>query len=220
MHSSIHSPAHIKRTTKMSSSQAHAPQFYISPAVQHLSIHLDTFLYQNSNIDRLAVGALIFHPNPAAANSPRLLLLQRSNSSRVFPNIWEFPGGRSMTEDETILQSLVRKVAEETRMRVNHIFRRVQEIVYLTVRGVRWAKLCFLVGVDEVTGQEPIQNVPVRIVRSSHRAARWASRNEIEELEVMTEGQRGVMRSGFDAFAEWCAEGNRELGERLVLLYL
>jgi ADP-ribose pyrophosphatase YjhB (NUDIX family) len=125
-----------------------------------------------------------------------------------------------MTEDETILQSLVRKVAEETRMRVNHIFRRVQEIVYLTVRGVRWAKLCFLVGVDEVTGQEPIQNVPVRIVRSSHRAARWASRNEIEELEVMTEGQRGVMRSGFDAFAEWCAEGNRELGERLVLLYL
>ena len=105
-------------------------------------------------------------------------------------------------------------------MRVNNIVRQVQDIEYLTVRGVRWAKLCFLVGVDEVTGHETAENVPVRIARSSHRASRWASATLIEELMVMTEGQREVMRSGFGAFEEWCTEGNRGLGERMVLLYL
>lgn len=105
-------------------------------------------------------------------------------------------------------------------MRVNNVVRQVQEVEYLTVRGVRWAKLCFLVGVDEVTGHEPIESVPVRIARNSHRASRWASTNVIEEVEVMTEGQREVMRSGFGAFEQWCTEGNQELGERMVLLYL
>lgn len=105
-------------------------------------------------------------------------------------------------------------------MRVNNIVRQVGEIEYLTSRGVRWAKMCFLVGVDEVTGQETIENVPVTIARSAHRASQWASTNTVEEIEAMTEGQREVMRNGFGAFEEWCNEGNRDLGERLVLLYL
>lgn len=105
-------------------------------------------------------------------------------------------------------------------MRVNNIVRQVQDIEYLTVRGVRWAKLCFLVGVDEVTGYEAIENVPVRISRNLHRASRWASANGVEEVQVMTEGQREIMRSGFGAFEEWCTQGNQELGERMVLLYL
>ena len=105
-------------------------------------------------------------------------------------------------------------------MRANNIVRQVGEIEYLTLKGIRWAKLCFLIGVEEVTGHEPIENVPVSIARSEHRASRWASTNVVEDVEVMTEGQREIMRSGFDAFEEWCNEGNRNLGERLVLLYL
>jgi hypothetical protein len=105
-------------------------------------------------------------------------------------------------------------------MRVNNVVRQVGEIEYLTVRGARWAKMCFLIGVDEVTGHEAIENVPVRISRSEHRASRWASTNTVEEVEVMTEGQREVLRSGFGAFEEWCNGGNTGLGERLVLLYL
>ena len=206
---------------KMASSQAAPPpQFYVSPAVQHLSIHLDTFLYQNPHIDYLAVGGLIFHPNTTTPNLPRLLLLQRANSGRVFPRVWEIPGGACETTDETILHSLVREVSEETGMRVNNIVRQVGEIEYLTLKGVRWAKLCFLIGVEEVTGHEAVENVPVTIERSEHRASRWASTTVVEDVEVMTEGQREVMRSGFGAFEEWCNEGNRDLGERLVLLYL
>ena len=105
-------------------------------------------------------------------------------------------------------------------MHVNNVVRQVQEVEYLTVRGVRWAKLCFLVGTDEVTGHEAIENVPVILTRTSHRASRWASTNVIEQVQATTEGQREVMRSGFGAFEEWCYEGNRDLGERIVLLYL
>ena len=105
-------------------------------------------------------------------------------------------------------------------MRVNNVIQQVQEVGYLTVRGVRWAKLCFLVRVDQVTGHEAIENVPVRIARSSHRASRWASRNVVEEVEVMTEGQREVMRDGFAAFATWWAEDNEDMRQRMVLLYL
>jgi hypothetical protein len=111
-------------------------------------------------------------------------------------------------------------VTEETGMHVNNVVRQVQEIEYLTVRGVRWAKLCFLLGTDEVTGHEALEDVPVMLTRNSHRASRWASTTVIEGVQVMTEGQREVMRSGFGAFEEWCNEGNGDLGERMVLLYL
>lgn len=220
MHLSTPIPVVIEATDKMSSSQAAAAQFYVSPAVQHLSIHLDTFLYQNPNIDRLAVGGLIFHPHTAVENSHRLLLLQRSNSCRCFPRVWEVPGGRSQSADETILHSLVRKVSEETGMRVNNVVTQVRETEYLTLKGVRWAKMCFLVGVDEVTGHEAMESVPIRTTGSAHRASRWASRNTVEEVEVMTEGQREVMRSGFEACETWCNEGHQQIGERMVLLYL
>lgn len=122
--------------------------------------------------------------------------------------------------DETILHSLARAVSEETGMRVNNIVGQVGEIEYLTLRGVRWAKLSFLIGVEDVTGHEAIEDVPVRLARSKHRASRWASANVVEDVLVMTEGQREVMRTGYGAFEEWCNEGNRDLGERLVLLYL
>jgi len=196
-----------------------SPDFYVSPAVQHLSMHLDTFLNSNTHIDRLAVGGLIFHSD-TAANSPRLLLLQRSNSVRNFPRAWEIPGGQCELADETILHSISREVLEKTGMRVNNIVGQVGEIEYFNLKGVRWARMCFLIGVEEVTGHEAKENVRVRLARSEHRASVWASSSRIEEVEVMTEGQRQVMRDGFGAFEEWCNQGSQDMGERLVLLYL
>jgi hypothetical protein len=37
---------------------------------------------------------------------------------------------------------------------------------------------------------------------NEHKSYRWVERDELDELEVMTEGQMEVMRKGFDGRSE------------------
>jgi hypothetical protein len=62
------------------------------------------------------------------------------------------------------------------------------------LKGKWWSKICCLVGVEE-------ERMDVQL-SSEHRSYRWIKRDEVDELVVMTEGQREVMRKGFDVRSE------------------
>jgi hypothetical protein len=66
---------------------------------------------------------------------------------------------------------------------------------YAIVAGVKWAKLCFMVHVREITGPEKWEDIVVTFERTVHCGFRWAKLVEVEDVVVMTEGQRGVMRA-------------------------
>ena len=173
-------------------------KFRVSLDLQHLRIPLRTFLSYNPQIERLAVGGLIFHHGLAARNSSHLLLLQRVNFGCAFPSVWEIPGGTCKSSDETILDSLVREVSEETSMQVTQITAQVGDMEYATVKGTRWGKMCFMVKVKEVTEREKKEDIVVDIEATEHCAFQWARVNDVQDIAVMTEGQREVMRTGFN----------------------
>ena len=60
----------------------------------------------------------------------------------------------SLGSDETILHSLVREVSEETSMQVTQIMAQVGGMKCATVNGLRWGKICFMTGVEEITGRK------------------------------------------------------------------
>ncbi len=47
----------------------------------------------------------------------KYLLLKRSSSSKFFPNLWDFPGGKIKLEEDTI-EALTRETMEETSLEV------------------------------------------------------------------------------------------------------
>lgn len=80
---------------------------------------------------------------------------------------------------------------EETGLTVRSIREQVGGLETLLIKGVMWAKLCFVVAVEEDIGR-------VRIDDHEHEAWMWAGKEEIEKVEVMTEGQRDVMKLGLE----------------------
>jgi hypothetical protein len=226
----------------MSGSRHYAPQIpnlFVPENLQYLSVPLDTFLCQNAEIDNLSIGSLIFHPNTATipassdayetttVNIPHILLLQRSSTSRN-PHSWEPPSGTCNANSATIFDSLAQTILNTTNLRVTSIVSQVGEMEYYTCKGGRWGRLNFLVGVEEVTGQEAMEDVNIRVTRGEHRAWRWVGLGELEGAGVLrlvgnsdrNQWLRDTLAAGFTAFEEWCEEGNRGFGERMVLLYL
>lgn len=51
----------------------------------------------------------------------RYLLIRRSESERNFPGLWAFPGGK-VEEEETVVDTLLREVREETGLRLDGFF--------------------------------------------------------------------------------------------------
>jgi hypothetical protein len=82
---------------------------------------------------------------------------------------------------------------------VTDVKEQVGPLETLTVKGVRWGKLCFVVAVEGEGG--------VRIDESEHQAWRWSDKDQIEQVAVMTEGQREVMRLGFLGWEQSTREG-------------
>ena len=143
------------------------------------------------------VGAFIFtHTTPT-----RLLLIRRAATERAFPGLWEVPGGGAELTDATLLDTVVREVAEETGLRVTEI---VEFLEYLDFRGGTgrgWRKHNFIVEVekgDVVT--DPAE----------HDEFGWFEEEEAEKLRATTESMRKSITDAFKRAREIQAGEGKE----------
>lgn len=122
--------------------------------------------------------------------------------------MWEVPGGTCETSDPTIFHTLSREVFEETGLLVSAIKEQVGDLECSSLKGVRWAKMCFIVsvmdtrdqqiGAEEQLNEKKGSSLSISIDPEEHEAWRLADREVVEEVCVMSEGQREVMRAGFN----------------------
>lgn len=88
---------------------------------------------------RLVASAVVIH-------SSRVLLLQRAAHS-FQPLLWELPGGRCESRDESVIASAVRELWEESGLVASRVTDVVGEYGWLD-GGEKWKKITFLVGVE------------------------------------------------------------------------
>ncbi|KAG6916112.1 hypothetical protein DXG01_008387 [Tephrocybe rancida] len=86
---------------------------------------------------RLVVGVAIFTQRHTALadSSPKLLLLQRSDTEDSFPSMYEIPGGGAEPQDRTLLDTVVRETKEETGLLVSKIVNTFPGFEYTTRHG-------------------------------------------------------------------------------------
>jgi 8-oxo-dGTP pyrophosphatase MutT (NUDIX family) len=105
-------------------------------------------------ISRLVASAVIMHSN-------RVLLLQRA-ASEFLPLLWEVPGGRCESHDESVIASAARELWEESGLVAKKVIDVVGEYEWLD-HGEVWRKITFLMDVehdDHLNGQPRVNIDP------------------------------------------------------------
>lgn len=176
------------------------PPYTIAPHLEYFNIPFTDFIAARPEFDAFGVGGFIFDratsPPTSEAGSPppRMLLLQRALTDSM-PGCWEGPGGAAEPdEDGTLLDGVVREVAEETGLHVSRIVELVAVDVWVHTRRsngekIRIAKYSFIVEVyeamrqlDDGTAQVvPIDEIPVRVEATEHRAFDWAVEEDVKD---------------------------------------
>ncbi|OOQ88634.1 NUDIX domain protein [Penicillium brasilianum] len=178
------------------------PRYTIAPHLEYFNVPLTDFIAARPEFDAFGVGGFIFEratttpPPPPTANAgsppPRILLLQRALTDSM-PGCWEGPGGAAEPdEDDTLLDGVVREVAEETGLHVSRIVELVAVDVWMHTRRngdrIRIAKYSFIVEVyealrqlaDGTTQAVPVDEIPVRLEATEHRAFEWAIEEDVK----------------------------------------
>lgn len=128
----------------------------------------------------LTVGrAIIKHPN-----KNKYLIIKRRNQAKHNPNKWEFPGGVHKAEEETIEETIIREVTEETGLTTiieNPQIYKAEKTVnnadskylgYLYVVFFYWA----------IITKQNEQLEPQITLDHESQAYKWASKAEIEAM--------------------------------------
>jgi 8-oxo-dGTP pyrophosphatase MutT (NUDIX family) len=158
--------------------------FQVAPSLTVFQQSLPQYLLslpESSRPVKVVVGVLIFSPKPS------VLLLQRSATERVYPNLWELPSGKVELDDETLLHAAARECKEETGLEVTEFTAAAESFEYTIEGRGRTLQLNFLANVRDV---EEVA------VSEEHQAFGWYSEEEIKEVGV-TEATRGILTDGF-----------------------
>ncbi|EPS32519.1 hypothetical protein PDE_07479 [Penicillium oxalicum 114-2] len=168
-----------------------AHRYSIAPHLEYLNVPFAQFAASRPEFDAFGVAGFIFvHSAPPTGGHPppRLLLIQRALTDSM-PGCWEGPGGAAEPdEDQTLLDGVVREVAEETGLHVSRIVELSSvDVRYHERRKIRIAKYSFIVEVHEATrcspdgGLEivPPEQIPVRLEPTEHSAFDWAAEEDI-----------------------------------------
>ena len=105
-------------------------------------------------VKKISVGAAIMHNN-------RVLMLQRRHDD-FMPNIFELPGGGTEGR-ESLLDTLVREIKEETGCDVEHVKQYINHIDFPSSTGALTRRFNFLVNVKN----------PEKITLSEHAGYAW-----------------------------------------------
>lgn len=164
--------------------------YTIAPHLEYLNIPFTHFIAARREFDAFAVGGYLFAQ--PAGTPPRILLLQRALTDSM-PGCWEGPGGAAEPdEDRTLLDGVVREVAEETGLHVSRIVELVAVDVWTHTRRsngeqIRIAKYSFIVEVHEAMRRENdgpcravfMEEMPVMLAATEHQAFDWALEEDV-----------------------------------------
>ncbi|KAF2475706.1 uncharacterized protein BDR25DRAFT_331499 [Lindgomyces ingoldianus] len=119
------------------------------PCLQEYMISEKEFFQQNPQYTHLVTGAVVFN------SEGNILLVQRAADEKAFPNLWEIPGGKVDSTDETILHAAARELKEETGLDTSRIVRKVGEFSWSEVSKKtgfqqHWQKLIFEMEVKDM----------------------------------------------------------------------
>lgn len=168
--------------------------YTIAPHLEYFNVPFAEFTAARREFDAFGVGGYVFSrpaPTSDAEFPPRILLLQRALSDSM-PGCWEGPGGAAEPdEDTTLLDGVVREVAEETGLHVSRIVELVTVDVWTHTRRngdqIRIAKYSFIVEVHEAMKQVSdgtcqavsIDDIPVKLEATEHQAFDWALEEDV-----------------------------------------
>ncbi|WVQ80155.1 hypothetical protein IAT38_002260 [Cryptococcus sp. DSM 104549] len=158
------------------------PSFRIHQSVTWFCLPLSKFSRLPSNASkRLVIGALIAHPSDPS----RVLLVKRAAGETLFPGQWEIPGGKAeYGVDQTLLETVVREVKEETGLRVTAVKGEFEAFEYKGSKGL-CKQYNFVVEGDGEVVLNP----------EEHEEWKWVEEGDLEGLE-MTDVMRNCVRNG------------------------
>lgn len=166
-----------------------------------------TYLQDNGNrYDKIVIGAIILKWNPGM--SPEILLLKRAVHEKIYPNIWEIPGGKVEESDPNIFDAIKREVLEETSLKIDKVIGTIGSFDYAVERKIAtkdrgmmsiWSQSLQLNYICEVAGHDFV------VDPEEHSEGRFVAQSGLKALE-MTEQMRKVVE---EAFA-WCAQVSME----------
>ncbi|KKP07233.1 hypothetical protein THAR02_00663 [Trichoderma harzianum] len=151
--------------------------------------------------DKVVVGAAIFRhiPNLSSSKIPCILLLKRAPYEPYFPNIFELPSGKVDSTDPTLKQALVREVKEETGLGINKISAQLSPMTYQTEKTIKSDAGVEVFVVKSAIQLNYVVSVSDGIVKLSvdeHSECRWATEEELDELDITDETRR-IVREAF-----------------------
>ncbi|KAA8646041.1 NUDIX hydrolase [Aspergillus tanneri] len=147
------------------------PSSYVTnPALKSYDISVADYLSQNPCYRHGGIfsAAVIIYQG-------RVLLIQRASDDE-FPDIWEVPGGTA-SQDETIIDCVVRELWEETGLRASAVERLTGEYE-CEINLTKWKIFIFLVVVDN---DQMGDSDKIVLDPQEHQAFLWATRQEIED---------------------------------------
>ncbi|KAI4120676.1 MAG: hypothetical protein LQ338_006840 [Usnochroma carphineum] len=154
--------------------------------------------------NKIVIGAIVPKRACGPGRNPGILLLKRAAHEKIYPNVWEIPGGRVEDSDLTILDAVKREVSEETSMQVEKVIGAVKCFAYAIERELDpgdgnvhsvWSTSLQLNFICEVAKHDLVLNP------DEHSEGKFVDQSEVAELE-MTEQMRGVVAEAFDWMAE------------------
>lgn len=142
------------------------------------------------------MGAVIFHPNSSLP--AQVLLLKRAANEKLYPNLFEIPGGNVEDSDADIFHALVREVHEQTALSFGSVKASIELFAYSTRKTVKRG------GGEIVVQTSSLQlNFVCEIAEDTYRVTpeersegMWAAKHEVGGLE-MTEEMRLVVEDAF-----------------------
>jgi 8-oxo-dGTP pyrophosphatase MutT (NUDIX family) len=177
-----------------------------------------------SPVDKLVVGVAIVHPLFSATKPLQILLVQRAAHEKVYPGVYELPGGSvivsllsprafMLTEysshvedsDKTILDAAVREVAEETGLTVKNIAGEIPPLEYSVEKilaaeeegAIPRAIVRSTVQLNFVAQVAPVGSTDaseVALNPEEHQNYAWVSKEDLGRYNI-TQGMTGVVKN-------------------------